>query len=669
MLLRSIPMLAIAAALAGSPAEAQTAAEGALLARALDAAATGDWVEAEGLARQTGVPIAADLVLWTRLRDGAGDWEKYGAFLARNPDWPGQAAMRRAAERVMPSGQPPETVMAFFAAQAPQTGTGSLRLAEALSLSGRKAEAEAEIARAWTQFSMTAAERKAMYGRWRDALRPYHEARMDMLLWRGLTGEAQGMMTLVSEDWQKLARARIATRRDAEGLQYEINMVPRSLRSDPGLAYERYLYRVNKGRWQDAEAYILETSVSAEALGRPEMWLDRRANLARQALEDGDVAGAYKIAAQSFGSAGADYADAEWVAGFIALTRMDEPALAAEHFRRFQAVVNTPISLGRAGYWLGLASEAAGDTAAAQAAYEAGARHQTSFYGQLAAEKLLRPADPTLAGAAAAADWQRMQLMRRSVVQAAYFLHVANDDGRASQFFRQAAAGRAPATRAALAQMAIDLGRPHSGVRIGKDAAVDGIILADQYYPLHEIAGYPWRVPTEFAMAIARQESELNAAAASGVGARGLMQLMPATAKEVAAAARLPYEPSMLTADPLYNARLGTEYLGRMLDRYDGAYLLAAAAYNAGPGRVDAWLKTLGDPRRPEVDPVVWIESIPFTETRNYVMRVLEGLHVYRARLQGRAEPLRLVADIGASPAVHVSTRDLEGAAAAAGVE
>ena len=235
--------------------------------------------------------------------------------------------------------------------------------------------------------------------------------------------------------------------------------------------------------------------------------------------------------------------------------------------------------------------------------------------------------------------------MRSSVVQAAYFLHVADDEQRASQFFRHAAEHQAPTARAALAQMAIDIGRPEIGIRIAKDAAGEGIIIADQYYPLHPIAKKKWRVPTEFAMAIARQESELNAAAASSVGARGLMQLMPATAKHMADVIGLSYDVGHLT-EPLYNARLGTEYLARMLDRYDGSYLLATASYNAGPGRVDQWLETLGDPREPGTDAVTWIETIPFTETRNYVMRVLEALHVYRARLQGRAAPIQLVADI-----------------------
>jgi len=481
-----------------------------------------------------------------------------------------------------------------------------------------------------------------------------------MLLWRGLTGEAQAMLPLVDDGHQALARARIAVRRDAEGLQYEISQVPAGLKNDPGLAYERYLYRISKKRWQEAEDYLREKSTSAEALGRPDLWMERRANLARQALEDGQVEAAYDIAASNFGSAGSEYADCEWVAGFIALTLMDDPERAIGHFERFRAAVATPISLGRAGYWLGRAYEAAGNDEAARAAYLAGAGNQTSFYGQLAAARIGVEPDPQLTGAGETPDWKRRPLMRSSVVQAAYFLHLADDTARASSFFRHAAEGKPAPDRAALAQMAIDIGRPQIGLRIAKDAAGAGIVLPAQYYPLHPIAEAQWRVPTEYALAIARQESEFDAAAASGAGARGLMQLMPATAKHMAEVAGEPYEPTRLTADPLYNARLGTEYLARMLDYFDGAYVLATAAYNAGPGRVDDWLEANGDPRDPHVDAVAWIESIPFTETRNYVMRVMEGLHVYRARLAGVPVPVRIAADIGASAEVHLSSRDFD---------
>ena len=629
-----------------SPAAAETAMQGEMLARALAATATADWLDAQTFAARSGSLTAADIVLWTRLRDGAGNWDEYGRFLARHPDWPGLQTLRKAGERVMPSGMPPEQVFAFFGTEPPQTGTGSLRLAEALSTSGRQEDAVAEINRAWRDYSLTGPERTAILARWKSELKGSHVARLDMLLWRGLTGEAEAMLPLVDADWQRLAQARIATRGDDEGLQYLINTVPAKLKGDPGLAYERYLYRVKKGRWQDAEAYLLEMSRSAEALGKPDMWMDRRANLARQALEDGDVTGAYRLAAQSFGSEGADYADAEWVAGFIALTRLNEPKRAIGHFTRFGALVGTPISLGRAGYWLGLAYEKAGDRAAAEAAWRQGAAYQTSFYGQLAAEKLASPPDPQLAGEAAPPDWRQAAFMQSSVVKAARLLNRAGDERRASQFWRHAAEGQPAATRAALAQMAIDLGRPEIGIRIAKDAAGDGIIIAEQYYPLHAIAEQTWPVPTEFAMAIARQESELDETAASSVGAQGLMQLMPATAKHMADVAGVAFDPDRLGSDGLYNARLGTEYLARMLGRFDGSYLLATAAYNAGPGRVDQWLEELGDPRDPKVDPVVWIESIPFSETRNYVMRVLEALHVYRARLQGRPTPVQLVADI-----------------------
>ncbi len=646
-LLPWIPVIAAVALLgAAGAAPAQTTAEGRLLADALDAAGEADWQEAKSFAAETGSPVAQDIVLWARLRDGAGNWDEYLDFIARHPDWPGLATLRRAGERQMPSGMPPAEVFGFFAGDPPQTGIGSLRLADALAASGREPEAEAEVLRAWTSFSMTGAERAAVLARWKPVVAPASEARLDMLLWRGLTSEAAAMLPMVSPDWQLLAQARIACRRDSEGLQYAINQVPAALKGDPGLAYERYLYRVAKGHWQDAEDYLLEMSRSARALGKPELWMPRRANLARQALEDGDVAAAYRLAARNYGSSGADYADAEWVAGFVALTRMDDPKTAIAHFVRFRAAVATPISLGRAGYWLGLAYAREGDAVAAAEAFRMAAGYQTSFYGQLAAEKVASPPDATLAGGGPVPDWRHAPFMQTSVVQAAYWLHLADDDRRASQFWRQAAEGRPAGTRAALAQMAIDLGRPQIGIRIAKDAAAEGMILPDQYYPLHLIARSAWPVPTEFAMAIARQESELDARAASEAGAKGLMQLMPATARHIAEAEGVAYDPARLVNDPLYNAGLGTAYLARMLERYDGSYLLATAAYNAGPGRVDEWIDRLGDPRLPGADPVGWIEEIPYTETRNYVMRVLEALHVYRARLNGHAAPVQIVADI-----------------------
>ena len=638
-------LLLAGAAWGAQPAAAEADGQGADLTRALQAAASGDWPEATGLSLRTGNAVAADIVLWMRLRDGTGDWEEYRDFLLRHGDWPGLKTLRRSAERRMPAGLPSAEVEAFFGTEAPMTASGVLRLAEATAATGDEPAAESEIVHAWTDFSLTAWERKEILARWGSVVAPHHVERLDMLLWRGLTSEAEAMLPLVDPDWQKLAQARIATRRDAEGLQYLINTVPASLKKDPGLAYERYLYRVAKGRWQDAEDYLREQSTSATALGRPQMWMDRRANLARQALEDGDVSDAYLIAAQSFGAEGADYADSEWVAGFIALTRLDDPKRAVGHFTRFESLVSTPISVGRAGYWLGEAFARAGNRSAAETAWKTAAAQRTSFYGQLAATRLDLPADPALAGSPTLPDWRRAGFLDWSVVRAARLLHLAGDGRDMSVFLRHAAEGQPPEVRAGLAQMAIDLDRPEIGVRIGKDAAAQGIILPDQYFPLHPIAAETWPVPTEYALAIARQESELDARAASGVGARGLMQLMPATAEKMAEAAGLAFDVGRLGADGAYNARLGTEYLAHMLDRYDGSYVLATAAYNAGPGRVDQWLDKFGDPRSPDMDAVTWIESIPYAETRNYVMRVLESLDVYRARLGVEPAAVQVVSD------------------------
>lgn len=641
---RGLPlMLCLGLAL---PALALSPVEGVRLAAALDAAAAGDWERAQAEAAPVGDGTAAQIVQWARLREGIGDWAEYGEFLEKNPHWPSLPVLRRRAEMKMLPDLAPETVLAFFEAAPPQTGTGVLRLAAALVATGREAEADAAAVRGWREARFSPAEQTAMLVRYGTALEPHHEARLDALLWDGLMREAERMLDLVDEDWQALARARIAVRRDTDGSTALIRAVPPGLRGDPGLAYERYLYRIAKGRWEDAEEYLLAHSTSAAALGQPDQWMERRARLSREALQRGDTNAAYRLAAQNFGSSGGDFAEAEWLAGYIALTGFEDAALAEEHFVRFRNSVRTPISLGRAGYWLGLARDRVGDAAGAQAAWRRGAKHQTSFYGQLAAERAGISADQSLAAAIEPADLDAEDFPRRDLVRAAELLDLAGDDARVMQFLRAAAEGEPPGVRAALAQRARLLGRPHAGVRIAKDAAADGVVLPDQYYPLHAIAERDWPVPAEYALAVARQESEMNPAAESPAGALGLMQLMPGTAEDMARVAGVVHDPAKLTEDPLYNARLGTEYLARMLDRYSGSYLLATAAYNAGPSRVDQWIRAYGDPRKEAIDPVNWIETIPFSETRNYVMRVLEALHVYRAQIKGRAAPIRLVADM-----------------------
>jgi soluble lytic murein transglycosylase len=309
--------------------------------------------------------------------------------------------------------------------------------------------------------------------------------------------------------------------------------------------------------------------------------------------------------------------------------------------------VDTPISLGRAGYWLGRAAEALGDRDAAADAYAMAAKYQTSFYGQLAAERTGIDPDPALAGPARKADWRSAAFLRRSAGRAALLLHYAGDAGKVWAFLTAMARVEQSAGEIeAMATMALDMGRPHVAVRVAKIAAGRGMVLMAPYYPVTELALMKGDVDPEMALAIARQESELNPEAVSPVGARGLMQLMPATAKKVARNLGLDYSAAKLTADWQYNATLGQNYLRGLIDEF-GSLPLAAAGYNAGPNRVEQWIAQFGDPRSGSVDMIDWIETIPFLETRNYVMRVMEGLHVYRARIAGTVQPLRLSADLG----------------------
>jgi soluble lytic murein transglycosylase len=643
-----LPILLVLSAPATADPE-PTAAQGRLLGRALAEGEVGEWANADRIAGRIGSDAGEAVVRWARLRSGIGTWEDYRDFLSQHPEWPDLETVRAKAEAMMPEDLSGPKVVAFFRDEAPRTGTGTLRLADALADAGLEAEADAAIVRGWREAWINLSEQAAILARYGAALAPHHLARLDRLLWQGRSSEVHNMLPLVDPDWQALARARLAIRNDLDGSSLLIRAVPLGLRDDPGLAYERYLYRVSKGRWDDAEQYLLEKSVSAAALGDPDLWMPRRANLARQALRRGDVEPAYRLAANNFGTAGAAFADAEWLAGYIALTDLDDPERAVQHFLRFRDAVSSPISRGRAGYWLGRAYERAGDPGAALAAYSFGAEYQTSFYGQLAAERSGVAADVMLAVRDDPVQLRARPILASAVVQAARLLDLAGEKGLATRFLRQAATGRAAADRAALAELAVELGKPQLGIRIAKDAALEGVVMPSQYYPLHAIADQVWSVPTEFALAVARQESEMNPAAASPAGARGLMQLMPGTAELMAGVVGVPYSPVRLLRDPIYNAQLGTAYLARMLERYDGSYLLATAAYNAGPGRVNQWLLANGDPRRPDVDAVDWIENIPFSETRDYVQRVLEALHVYRARLAGEAVPLRLAADLSRS--------------------
>ncbi|WP_076444370.1 lytic transglycosylase domain-containing protein [Roseivivax lentus] len=607
------------------------AQEGRALVRALADMRDGNWAAAMIEARGDGQE-ALDIILWHYLRDGQGDARQVKDFVARNADWPGMPYLREKSEKAIVEASH-EDVRAFFDGHRPQTGTGALSLARAFRHFGETGAADAELVLAWRTLALSAEEQAAFIADHAELLRSHHAARLDMALWQGWEVNARRMLPLVSEGRRALAEARLGLADQVAGVDTLIAAVPEELADDPGLAHARFIWRARKGRDADATELLLERSTSAIALGEPAAWARERQNLARTAMYDGRHAEAYQIASSHYLLGGSDFASLEWLSGYLALRFLDDPARAVQHFTDFRGAVDTPISLGRAGYWLGRALEAQGDVTGADGAYAFGAQYQTSFYGLLAAERAGLPSEPRLDGKEAFPDWRGAEWTGTSVYRAAMLLMAAGEDWLAERFLTHLAERLDRIGMGQIGAMLVEMEKPHMQVMLGKRAAQAGFELHAPYYPLHPLVERDFPVPTEMVLAISRRESEFDPVVVSGAGARGLMQLMPGTAQEVSGWLGLQYGLEKLTADPEFNATLGAAYLADLVKTFDGNVVMVSAGYNAGPSRPIRWMQERGDPRRGDMDVIDWIEFIPFSETRNYVMRVAESLPIYRARL------------------------------------
>lgn len=614
------------------------------LARALRLAEAGDWNAASAGARNAGA-LAGEIVEWQRLRTGNGAPADYLAFLTRRPDWPGLALLRREGEAAF-DGASAEAVLAYFAGSAPQTGTGSLALIAAFQARGDGAAAGAEAVRAWRSLPLTEAEQSRFLAGYGAVLADHHDGRTAAMLRAGYLADARRMLPLNGAYTRAVAEARIALQADDKGIDGIIAALPAMAAGSGGLAYDRFRWRIRKDLYDSAADLLLERSVSAESLGDPAQWADWRRRLARREMREGDPARAYRMAAEHHLSAGSDYADLEWLAGYIALRKLGDAKAALIHFDRFAAAVATPVSLSRAGYWQGRAHEALGQGAAAQAAYAEGARYQSAFYGLLSAERIGLPLSPALAGREGYPDWKGAAFTRSSVFGAAVLLREAGARDLARRFLSHLAEGLSGEDTGRLAGLALDWKEPHIALVLAKAAAEKGAIWPRAYFPLNGLEAMDLPVAPELALAIARRESEFNPVVVSSAGARGLMQVMPGTAKMMARKIGFGYDAGKLTADWAYNARLGAAYLADLVAEFGPSPLLVAAGYNAGPGRSRQWITALGDPRSDKVDPVDWIEHIPFQETQTYVMRVAESLPIYRARLSGKSGPLRFTDEL-----------------------
>jgi soluble lytic murein transglycosylase len=529
-----------------------------------------------------------------------------------------------------------------------QASSALLRCADVYTAAGRAADAARAVRNAWTSGIIEAGAETAFLLRWGAILTPEDQwDRFETLVWTNQDAAARQVARL-DPGKRAVAQARLALRRDDPAAQAKLAAVPPSALDDPGLMLDRAAWLRRKDRLDEARDLWLASGERAQREAAPghrlAYWAERN-TLARKLLRGGDEKGAYAVVAAHGEIAGEPLLDAEFLAGFIALRRLHDPAAAATHFAALATASGSAITQGRAHYWLGRAAAEAGRSPDAE--YAKAAAWPTSFYGQLAALALDK--DPAaLAGRIRALHdpaWTRDQALDfagTELIRAASLLSAWGDGRRAHAFLLDADEhALAPAQRSLAAKLALGLEMPDMAVAIARRMGRDGLMLPDSGWPVPMQTPEDGALDPAIVLALIRQESSFDVQAVSPSGARGLMQLMPATAQQVARQVNLASTLAALTDDPQHNMRLGSTYLRTVLDRFGNSLPLAFAAYNAGPNRVQEWLAANGDPRGPGIDMLDWIELIPIGETRNYVQRVLENAVVYRARL-GNPAPVLL---------------------------
>ncbi|MGE0108270.1 MAG: lytic transglycosylase domain-containing protein [Bdellovibrionales bacterium] len=573
------------------------------------------------------------------------DFYELARFVMQHPDWPNLNGVRLIAEQKIPRNMPSQQVLNWFTSYPPLTAVGFTRYIDVLNATSQEAKAIKLVRSRWIDRNFDKDDFNAFYSRYKPLLRKEdHRKRLNRLLWDERTSAAKDMFRFVNHKDELLAQARIALIKDQSSVAPLINKVPKKYQNDAGLLYERMRWRLRRDMYQEALEIAMHPP---KKIARPSLWWEKTHILARYLMEQHKFTQAYELVKQhrltddeSFA-----YLQAEFLTGWLALRKINKPLEAEARFRNIVKTASAPISKARGYYWLGRAQEANNQLAEAGKSYEMAALYNTTFYGQLAIDKLyenpyiLAQPEPPIPSSI------RDDFYKRSIIRAIEQLARLDLYGKAKEYFL---AATNYATKrvdfALLIELANIIERPDWAIATAKKAAQEGILITGAAYPILSIA-IPQPPDIAFTHALIRQESMFNPRAGSSVGAQGLMQLMPDTAQDVAREIGIRFDSSRLT-DPHYNVRLGTYFIQKQIERFDGSLVLALAAYNAGPRRAQEWIKTFGDPRKANVDTVDWIETISIYETRNYIQRILESLQFYRARLSGGKAFLQIRNDL-----------------------
>ena len=596
------------------------------------------WPAALKTAKKARDKSVYNFIQWRHLltKGNKASYYDYKTFIDKNEDYPRLGRVKYLAEHKLSTDTiSPKKIIDWFGVDEPLSGFGKMILGESIILNGNTQKGISYIKEGWITAELSKSELRF----YRKKFKKYLNAddyikRADYLAWNNKYWDLKRLLRYLPKDYELLYTARQLLMSKSYGVDNAISKVPAKFKNDAGLNYDRLKWRRKRGRVDSSVEILVKIKNTKDYLVRPDKWWFEREIISRSLIYKKKYALAYKIASNHALTDGPEYAAAEWMSGWIALSFLDDPLLAKDHFENFYNNVGYPISTSRGAYWLAKTYQKLGKNELANEWFGKASNFLTTYYGQLAFMEL-NPNQPfELSRDIEVSKEYRDYFFKKELVKTVYLLDELNEDKYTKHILRHLANDDINnGSEVLAAELATSIDRFDFAIQIAKIASYEKRFHNKYNYPIISTPNYinGRKIPdTAFILSIIRQESEFDLSANSHAGAKGLMQLMPYTAKVVAKQAKLPYSKSRLTRDAEYNINLGSHYIAGLILEYDGAYPFAIAAYNAGPKRVRYWKKINKNPQKNQIDYVNWIELIKFKETRNYVQRVLENYNVYR---------------------------------------
>jgi len=566
----------------------------------------------------------------------------YKLFIDSNPNYPRISRLKYLAEhKINLRTNSPRSIIKWFDGNEPLSNFGKIKLGEIYILQKDFEKGSRYLKEGWIKAKLTKTNLKYLRNKYRKIITVEDNIkRADWHAWEGKNWDLQRMLRYLPKDYTLLYRARQILMCQSYGVDNAIKKVPEKFKNDIGLQYDRLKWRRRRGRLEPSLEVLFQIPKDPSKIVRPEIWWKERAILARSLIYKKKFALAYKVSSNHSMKEGPEFAEAEWLSGWIALTFLEDANMALQHFKNFYNNVGYPISLARGSYWIGKTFKKINNKEKSMKWFKESSKYLNTYYGQLAFLEIKPNEAFVLEDQKKPSENYKKEFNKNPLIKNLFILKELDKTKYSKDFIKHLALlNIEKGSEILAAQLAINLKRYDYAIQISKAASYEKRFYNKLNYPIIEtpkVVNQKKMPLSEIVLAVIRQESEFDQKANSYVGAKGMMQLMPYTAKLVAKQAKLPYSKSRLRRDPEYNIKLGSYYMATLLEEYEGSYPFALAAYNAGPNRVKYWKKINGNPQKGKISYVDWIELIKFKETRNYVQRVLENINVYRYILSGK---------------------------------